>query len=129
MVRNNVVENTTGDGIVVRRASAPLCEYNTAVHCCAKVGTANVAIWTFGCDDAVIQYCEAYDTVPGGSDKQGFDIDHSSNRAVLQYNYSHNNSGGFVLVCTPAGSFNDGSIVRYNISQNDRDDIIRPQGR
>jgi hypothetical protein len=45
---------------------------------------------------------------------------------MFQYNYSHDNEGGFMLICNnnpkPAINHvgNTGTIVRYNISQNDK---------
>jgi hypothetical protein len=36
---------------------------------------------------------------------------------LYQYNYSHDNEGGFMLLCD-AKNFN--SVIRYNISENDR---------
>jgi len=44
---------------------------------------------------------------------------------VIQYNYSHDNDGGFLLICNEGGHDaaesvgKVGTIVRYNISQND----------
>jgi hypothetical protein len=38
---------------------------------------------------------------------------------VIQYNYSHDNEGGFILICAPGNSYNLDTVVRYNISQND----------
>lgn len=37
----------------------------------------------------------------------------------MQYNYSHNNEGGFMLIM--GGYPHTGATIRYNISQNDRD--------
>jgi hypothetical protein len=52
-------------------------------------------------------------------DGQGFDSDFRCRRSLFQYNYSHDNEGGFMLICTPGNSYNEDTIVRYNISQND----------
>ncbi|MGL5435634.1 MAG: DUF7594 domain-containing protein [Lachnospiraceae bacterium] len=130
VVRNNVVQDTAGDAIVVRASVSPLIEYNTAIHCCTKTEVANAAIWGFGNDNAVFQYNESYDTVPG-SDKQGFDSDYLSNGTIFQYNYSHNNGGGAFLICCAeyTGDFNDGTTIRYNISQNDYVDVFRVSGQ
>jgi hypothetical protein len=38
---------------------------------------------------------------------------------LFQYNYSHDNDGGFMLICTPGNSYCEGTVIRYNISQND----------
>ena len=54
-------------------------------------------------------------------------------RTIVQYNYSHDNEGGFILLCEAGepdpGRFNDGSIVRYNISQNDGARIFQVGGK
>lgn len=55
----------------------------------------------------------------GHLDGQAFDSDYASRRSVFQYNYSHENEGGFMLVCSPGTSFNEGTVIRYNISQHD----------
>ena len=61
----------------------------------------------------------------GQRDGEGFDSDLNSRNTIIQYNYSHDNEGGFLLICNdgsqaPADNAgNVGTIVRYNISQND----------
>ena len=123
VVRNNTVDDIGGDGIVPSFCVAPLIEYNVSSHSNARSANVNASIWTWGCDDAVMQYNESYATYIGGGDGQGFDIDAFQNRGIVQYNYSHDNAGGFLLICgcpAAAGRFNDGAIARYNISQNDR---------
>lgn len=75
-------------------------------------------IWPFDCNDALIQFNEV-SGYKGTKDGEGFDSDYLCRRSVFQYNYSHDNDGGFILVCTPGNSFNLDTIIRYNISQND----------
>jgi len=132
VIRSNRLDNIGGDGIVACMAEAPLIEYNIASRCNARSGTYNVAIWVWETDDAVIQFNEAFLT-RSAKDGQGFDIDGLSRRTVVQYNYSHDNEGGFILLCEAGdpdpGRFNDGSIVRYNISQNDRTRIFQVGGK
>lgn len=121
VVSNNVLEDIGGDGIVIRHATAPLIQYNVASNCNNRANTYNAAFWPGNADDAVFQYNEAYLTHLT-QDGQGFDCDYDCNRTIIQYNYSHDNEGGFLLVCcngTEAGSFNRDSVIRYNISQND----------
>ena len=48
-------------------------------------------------------------------DGQAFDADLEARDTVVQYNYSHDNEGGFMLIY---GSSSD-AIVRFNISRND----------
>ena len=132
VIRDNRVDDIGGDGIVAGMARAPVIERNVASRCNARSGTYNVAIWVWECDDALIQYNEAYLT-KSTLDGQGFDIDGMCRRTILQYNYSHDNEGGFILLCESGDPsprrFNDGSIVRYNISQNDGARIFQVGGK
>lgn len=53
-----------------------------------------------------------------------FDVDHSTSGTVFEYNISHDNEGGFLLLCPyekPTRNF----TVRYNLSVNDRARIIQ----
>jgi len=117
---SNSVDDIGGDGIVPTVCDGPLVEHNVAKDCNTRSGRYCVAIWPWDCDNAVIQYNEAYLT-RGTNDGEGFDSDWFSNNTVIQYNYSHDNEGGFCLICANGtySGFNDGTIVRYNISQND----------
>jgi len=66
---------------------------------------------------------------PGDHDAGGFDSDWRCKRSVFQYNYSHDNDYGFILICCDGShGFNDGTIIRYNISQNDNGHIFRTSG-
>jgi hypothetical protein len=50
---------------------------------------------------------------------------------AFQYNLSHDNDGGFMLICNygglglPKSIGNIGTIIRYNISVNDRLPVFR----
>ncbi len=120
VIRSNYVSDIGGDGIVPCMCIGPLVEHNTAQDCNVRSGRYCVAIWPWSCDDAVIQYNEAFGTRTTW-DGEGFDSDWFSNNTVIQYNYSHDNEGGFCLICSNGeyDGFNDGTTVRYNISQND----------
>jgi len=132
VIKGNRLDNIGGDGIIACMAEAPLIEHNVASRCNERSGTHNVAIWVWETDDAVMQFNEAYLT-KSTKDGQGFDIDGMSRRTIVQYNYSHDNEGGFILLCEAGdpdpGRYNDGSIVRYNISQNDGARIFQVGGK
>lgn len=132
VIRNNMVDSIGGDGIQVGGGSmSPLVEYNVAKDCYNRytAGEYNVAIWPYETNDAVFQYNEAYLT-HNTLDGQGFDCDYLCNGTIFQYNYSHDNEGGFMLICSINNSpdyesYNRNSVIRYNISQNDKNRIFQ----
>ena len=127
--RNNIVNDIGGDGIVLLHTDGGLVEHNVATYCNARSGKYNAAIWCGNCDNVVMQFNEAAYTQVKEGDGMGFDIDFGGENNILQYNYSHDNEGGFVLVCSIHSVINKGAIVRYNISQNDKQKIFRLVGQ
>ena len=124
VIRMNILDDIGGDGIVPVATDGALIESNVVGHANQRSAGYNVAIWSWSADNTIIQFNEAYGT-RGQRDGEGFDSDWNSRSTVIQYNYSHDNDGGFLLICNegghdPAESVgNSGTIVRYNISQND----------
>jgi len=121
VVRGNTLNDIGGDGIIIRDCISAICEYNVVSNAANRSTTVNVGIWPWGSNDTKIQYNESYLT-HGVSDGQGFDSDFKCDGTIIQYNYSHNNEGGFCLVCsqgTGENQKNTNIIIRYNISQND----------
>lgn len=129
VIRGNTFVRIARNGLLLRGCVAPLVEYNLFREC-ARYGSGN-ASFMFHCDDALFQYNEACFTRynQGDYDASGFDSDYNSRRTVFQYNYSHDNDYGFILLCCYGKSgFNEGTIVRYNISQNDGGNLVRFAG-
>lgn len=136
VIRNNDIKNNSGDAILVIGTKGALIEYNTVKDSRLlynNQGTdsngnprtvAYASIWCHSSDACVMQYNE----VSGNSadnhaqDLQAFDIDIACRACVVQYNYSHSNTGGFMLLCAGDSANNaevSDSIVRYNLSVND----------
>jgi hypothetical protein len=118
VIRGNLLEDIGGDGIKPWGSDAPLVEHNVVHGGRMRCNDAAAGIWPFDCNDALIQFNEV-SGMKGTVDGQGFDSDFLCRRSVFQYNYSHNNDGGFMLVCAPGNSYNEDTIIRYNVSQND----------
>ncbi len=117
VIRNNKIHHTAGDGAIIRYAYRPLIEHNVAYenhNGDEDLVEYGVALWCRSTDEATFQFNEVYNT-RGSADGQAFDADLDAYRTVVQYNYTHGNEGGFMLVY---GSSSD-AIVRYNISVND----------
>jgi hypothetical protein len=117
VIRNNNLDSIGGDGIVLYAVKNGLVEHNVLHHGGWGVG-GNCCAGMFGEEGTygvVWQYNEVYDEEAGGCDRQAYDSDFRDSNAVFQYNYSHNNAGGFMLFVPSS----HGCIVRYNLSQSD----------
>ncbi|MCA1760105.1 MAG: right-handed parallel beta-helix repeat-containing protein, partial [Bacteroidales bacterium] len=131
VVRNNLLEQIPGDGIVPIGTDGALIEYNIMRDCPDILSHEEAAagIWPWSADNTIIQFNE----VSGHKakwDGQGFDSDWNCQNTIIQYNYSHDNYGGFLLVCNNGGNVHTdrnigttNTIIRYNVSVNDG---IRP---
>lgn len=118
IIRGNHLEDIGGDGIKIWGSNGALVEHNILRGGRTRCDDYAAGIWPFDSDDTVIQFNEV-SGMKGTKDGQGFDADYRCRRSLLQYNYSHDNEGGFILICTPGTSWNEDTVVRYNISQND----------
>ena len=139
VMRNNTVANYAGDGICAHFSTGAITEYNVSSGGCTNLDLANVPIWFWDNQNSVIQYNEAYGTVQT-RDGMAWDVDGCTSGSVLQYNYSHDNAGGFVMfVCSPDCAaknysyvrlpFCSNNIARYNISQRDSTRVLRFSGK
>jgi len=132
-VRKNSVVRTGADGIVVFGTDNELIEYNY-VDSAGQLGVSGdlpgkpgnngtdyiAGIWPTRHRNGIVQYNEVCNTRRFIGDGQSFDNDmHVSGTTIFQYNYSHDNEGGFFLDCCSPEETNTGNIIRYNISQND----------
>jgi hypothetical protein len=130
VMRNNIIENTGANGMIVRVAKNPLMEYNLFTRC-GQRGSGN-ACFSFNTDSAVWQFNESCYTRynSGDDDAGGFDSDYNSKYTMIQYNYSHDNDfGALLLTGGPSGNFNEGTVIRYNVLVNNRDHQIRTSGK
>ena len=126
---NNYIHDVDGDGTIIDNCANAVAEYNLVTRCCLRPATegggAAVGLFNWNSDDTIFQFNEVYDIRPGSgasasNDSQGIEIDALNDRTWVQYNYVHDNTGGFMMLCNVSDNYRsfDG-IVRYNISQND----------
>lgn len=120
IIRGNLLEDIGGDGIKLWGTDGGLIERNVVRKARARCteNEAAAGIWPFSCDDTLIQFNEVSGTV-GTKDGQAYDSDYWCRRTVFQYNYSFENEGGFMLICTPGNAVNEDTIIRYNVSVRD----------
>lgn len=131
LIENCQFEDIGGNGIVTRVADSPIVQHNLFVKCSSR--TTGNASYPYNCDNALWQYNEACYTIynEGDVDASGFDSDYLCKNTIIQYNYSHHNDWGGLLVCSwgkLANAFNDGTIIRNNIFQDEKHHMIRFSG-
>lgn len=124
VIRGNRLHGIGGDGIVAETSTGALIERNIVDGFNAAGTSFNAGVWGYNSTDALFQFNDVSDGRHGPLDSMAYDIDGANHNLVFQYNLSHDNSGGFLMLCNDvapfsAGADNGGSVVRYNISQND----------
>ncbi|MFK8847343.1 right-handed parallel beta-helix repeat-containing protein [Streptomyces sp. Ac-502] len=113
-VHHNTLRSLAGDGIKLDTTAGAVVEHNRVDGFQLRSPSANAGVWTFNTDDTLVQFNE----VSGGGnthDGMSFDADGASQNTVFQYNNSHDNAGGFLLLCPYSGAKTVGTTVRYNI--------------
>ena len=116
-IASNTLEDIGGDGIIPWCVKNAIIEYNLVRRSNNNsLGQGHAALWPYFCEDVIMQFnevCETKTTYDG----MAFDFDNSDQRCIYQYNYSHDNEGGFLNMCCDGNG--NGNIARFNISQND----------
>ncbi len=122
-VVGNYVSNCFGDAILLFGVDGGLVEGNIADSNGTRnnVSEAYAGIWCFGSQNIVFQYNESFG-FGISQDGQGFDIDAYCDNITIQYNYSHDNYGGFLLIMDLG--IDGRHTVRYNVSRNDGTSFI-----
>ncbi|MFB8035437.1 right-handed parallel beta-helix repeat-containing protein [Streptomyces sp. NPDC056004] len=123
-IHHNTLKSLAGDGMKLDTTSGARVDHNRVDGFQLRSPSANAGIWTFNTDDTTVEYNE----VSGGGnthDGMSFDADGASQNTVFQYNYSHDNKGGFLLICPYSGAKTIGTVARYNVSRNDGARLIQ----
>jgi hypothetical protein len=132
-VRNSVVHDVYGDGIVLFVVEHGLIErsaaWRTGQQPKETVGTPN-AIWTWMCNDCVVQYSESWLSSSPSVDGGAFDIDWGNRHNTVQFNYGHDSKGYCAAVFGASGLTTVNSVIRYNVCANNGRDagLAKRQG-
>lgn len=124
MVKNNFINRTGADGVVVSYGVSPVVENNT-LYDAGINGNGHqyiAGLWSFASSNSLFQYNEVarmHYQDQSTTDSGAFDTDLLTfGTHVFQYNYTHDNAGGILLDCSDRYAT---TVYRYNISQNDSD--------
>ena len=124
IARGNTVISTSGDGILMLGTDNELVEHNEVgyVGQLSDNGNNIAAAWPTRHVNGVWQYNHVHHTKwLNANDSTAFDNDgFVSGATVFQYNYTHDNEGGFLMEYTWGGDAPGAmTIARYNISWNE----------
>ena len=124
IARGNAVLTTSGDGILMLGTDNELVEYNEVGYVGQLSDLYNniAAAWPTRHVNGLWQYNHVHHTAAlNANDSTAFDNDGFVKGAtVFQYNYTHDNAGGFLMEYTWGGDDPSAqTIVRYNISWNE----------
>jgi len=140
VIQGNTVERVQGDGIVPLGTNRAVVEHNVVrqgnlagYDFASQDRNCAAGIWAWDANNTVVQYNDVSDmhygpsTTPGslnGCDGEAFDVDGNQDGTVIQYNYSHDNAGGFLLLCVSGGTAaspnpDHRADVRFNLSVDD----------
>jgi hypothetical protein len=119
-VRNSMVHNVQGDGIVffntsdgrVMRSGA----WHTGMQFVESIGTPN-GIWTWHCTDCIVEDDEAFLTDSPSVDGGAFDIDYGNTRNTVRDSYGHDTQGYCVGVFAAQGPTIT-SVIDHNLCTN-----------
>lgn len=124
VVRGNILDHLAGDGIVAEGTVGALLEDNS-VSDGNRAGTpftapnpiCDAGIWAWDANSTVIQDNQVSHMEFNGCDGIAYDVDYNQDGTVVQDNFSYDNGGGFLLLCSdPEVRV---ATVRYNLSVDD----------
>ena len=112
----------SGNGIVfggLNGAVIEFCEAYNGGQFNSAGGGGPVGIWVWESTNTVFQFNESHHNKTQGGDGGGFDLDGGASYCTMQYNYSHDNFGGNLIMQFARSRYAGDNIFRYNVSAND----------
>jgi hypothetical protein len=121
VVRNTVVHDVFGDGIILFHVERGLIERSaawlTGLQPVQTIGTPN-GIWTWRCRTCTVQLTEGFFIDSPGVDGGVYDIDWGNDDNIVQHNYGHDAQGYCVSVFGAQKEVTTNSVVRHNLCVN-----------
>jgi parallel beta-helix repeat protein len=122
-IAGNKLKDIASDGIILAGSINNLIEHNridtaglVTVSGSTQPGT--VGMFIAKTTNSTMQFNEVSGVRTNVVDGQAYDVDLLTSNSVVQYNYSHDNEGGMILLM--GGLFSGtNATVRYNLSVND----------
>jgi hypothetical protein len=121
IIRNSIVHDVDGDGIVLFRAENGRIEksaaWRTGLQERESIGTPN-GIWTWTCRNCIVEYTEGFWIDSPGVDGGVYDIDWGNDDNIVQYNYAHDAMGYCAAIFGAGKLVTTNSVIRDNVCIN-----------
>ncbi|SFH41419.1 right-handed parallel beta-helix repeat-containing protein [Amycolatopsis regifaucium] len=112
----NTVRDIGGEGMVVFNGSGAIIERNIIDGFNERSTQDSAGAYGWNAEGTRIRY---NDVSNGKGQAMAFSLDDANIDTIIEYNFSHDNKGGFLLQCSGNELKNANGIARYNLSQND----------
>ena len=120
-IRNSIVHDVYGDGIVLFQVEDGLIErsaaWRTGLQPEQTIGTPN-GIWTWRCRRCTVRWTEGFFVDSPGVDGGVYDIDWGNDDNVVEHNFGHDAMGYCASVFAASGETTTNSVVRHNVCVN-----------
>jgi hypothetical protein len=117
-IRNSIVHDVYGDGIVLFQVEDGLIErsaaWRTGLQPAQTIGTPN-GIWTWRCRRCTVRWTEGFFVDSPGVDGGVYDIDWGNDDNVVEDNFGHDAMGYCASVFAAGGETTTNSVVRRNV--------------
>jgi len=120
-IRNSVVHDVYGDGIILFQVENGLIEKSaawlTGLQPVQTIGTPN-GIWTWRCRQCTVRFTEGFFIDSPGVDGGVYDIDWGNDDNIVEHNYGHDAQGYCASVFGASKEVTTNSVIRHNVCVN-----------
>ena len=113
----NTIERPAGDAIILAYVNDALVEHNVVMRAVDRSTAGCAGVWGWYIKNVVYQFNECAYITKARWDGEAWDFDYGNVNVTYQYNYSHDNKTGWLLMMANPPGVN--LVARYNISANE----------
>lgn len=120
-IANNYAKDIGQGAVQLANTKDMTVEYNEVNGFLQRYTQVSAGLYLWAGADSVMQFNEVYDGPYHEYDATPWDLEFTNFNVTYQYNYSHDNKGGWMSYMGNSGN----SIARYNLSVNDNGVIVK----
>jgi len=120
-IGHNYAENIGQGAIQLANTKQMTVEYNEVNGFLQRYDSVSCGLYLWAGADSVMQYNEVYGGPDNEYDGTPFDLEYTNFNVTYQFNYSHDNSAGWMAYMGNSSN----SVARYNLSVNDNGVLVK----